>query len=173
VNFLRRRPTIPAGLRPDLDPGERILTWAAISDEEILVATNRGLRMPDGERLGWHEIHKAAWSGRELRVTPAEVAEARTAYAVLVDGPIVAFQLLEPGELPDQVRTRVTRSVGYTTHHPLTAGGVRVVGRRVSGQDGLSWAVRYDAGTPVDLPAVRELTDELVAAARAATAPPD
>ena len=57
-------------------------------------------------------------------------------------------------DLPDQVRTRVTRSVAYTTHHPMPTGGVRVVGRRVSGQNGLSWAVRYDSGTPVELPAV-------------------
>jgi hypothetical protein len=173
VNFLRRRPSIPADLKPPLEPDERVLSWAAISDEQILVATNRGLWLPDGRRLGWHEIHKAAWSGRELRITPAEVAEERDGYAVLVDGPVLAFLLLSPGELPDQVRTRVTRSVAYTNHHPLTTGGLRVVGRRVSGQNGLSWAVRYDSGTPVDLPAVVELTGELVAAAQGATTAPD
>jgi hypothetical protein len=63
--------------------------------------------------------------------------------------------------------------VAFTSHHPMNSGGVRVVGRRVSGENGLSWAVRYDSGTPVDLPAVIELTDQLVAAARGATAPPD
>jgi hypothetical protein len=55
----------------------------------------------------------------------------------------------------------------------MNAGGVRVVGRRVSGQNGLSWAVRYDAGTPVDLPAVIELTDELVAGAQGTVEPRD
>ena len=104
---------------------------------------------------------------------PAEVAEVREDYAVLVDAPALTFLLLEPGELPDQVRTRVTRSVAYTAHHPLPAGGVRVVGRRVSGVDGLSWAVRYDAGTPVDAEPVVQVAEELVAAARAATAPPE
>jgi hypothetical protein len=173
VNFLRRRPPVPAALKPPLEADERVLTWAAVSDEQILVATNRGLWLPDGRRLGWHEIHKAAWSGRELRITPAEVAQERAGYAVLVDGPVLAFLLLSPGELPDQVRTRVTRSVAYTAHQPLTTGGVRVVGRRVSGQNGLSWAVRYDSGTPVDLPAVVQLTGELVAAAQAATSAPD
>ena len=171
MNFLRRRPKLPAALRPDLGPDERVLAWAAVEPEQALVATNHGLWRPDGKRLGWHEIHKAAWSGRELRVTPAEVAEQRSAYTVLVDGPVEVFLLLEPGDLPDQVRTRVTRSVAYTTHHPLTVGGVRVVGRRVAGQNGLSWAVRYDSGTPVSLPPVVELTDELVRAAQAATAP--
>jgi hypothetical protein len=114
-----------------------------------------------------------AWSGRELRITPAEVAEERPRYAVLVDAPVRGYLLLDPGELPDQVRARVTRSVAYTQHHPLPAGGVRVVGRRVSGVDGLSWAVRYDAGTPVDAEPVVNVTDELVGAAQYATAPPD
>jgi hypothetical protein len=173
VSLFRRRPKLSAGSRPPLEHDERILTWAAVGDAGALVATNRGLWMPDGKRLGWHEIHKAAWSGRELRVTPAEVAQSRSGYAVLVDGPVISFLLIEPGDLPDQVRTRVTRSVAYTSHHPMPTGGVRVVGRRVAGQDGLSWAVRYDAGTPVDLPAVIELTDELVASARNTLAPPD
>jgi hypothetical protein len=180
VNFLRRRPKLPDALRPALGPDERVLAWAPVGDDQALVATNHGLWLPDGpspmktmRRLGWHEIHKAAWSGRELRITPAEVAEDRGAYAVLVDGPVVGFLLLEPGELPDQVRTRVTRSVAYTSHHPLTVGGVRVVGRRVTGRNGLSWAVRYDSGTPAQLATVVELTGELVSAAQGATTPPD
>jgi hypothetical protein len=174
VSLFRRRPKLPADRRPPLEPDERILSWAAVGDDgKVLVATTRGLWLPDGKRLGWHEIHKAAWSGRELRVTPAEVAQSRSGYAVLVDGPVVSFLLLEPGDLPDQVRSRVTRSVAYTIHHPMPTGGVRVVGRRVSGQNGLSWAVRYDAGTPVDLPAVTELTDELVSSAQSTMTPLD
>jgi hypothetical protein len=172
ASLFRRRPRLPAGLKPPLEPDERILSWAE-AEGGALVATNRGLWLPDGKRLGWHEIHKAAWSGRELRVTPAEVAQDRAGYAVLVDGPVLTFLLLSPGQLPDQVRTRVTRSVAYTTHHSMNSGGVRVVGRRVSGQNGLSWAVRYDAGTPVDLPAVVEFTDELVASAQGTVEAPD
>src|SRR4051794_18691420 len=167
-----------------MERDERILAWASTGSgapgtsgvdrgDGVLVATNRGLWLPDGRRLGWHDIHKAAWSGRELRITPAEVAQDRAGYAVLVDAPAVSFLLLDPGELPDQVRTRVSRSVAYTTHHPMNAGGVRVVGRRVSGQNGLFWAVRYDAGTPVDLPAVIEFTDELVASAQGVVEPRD
>jgi hypothetical protein len=38
--------------------------------------------------------------------------------------------------------------------------------------DGLSWAVRYDAGTPVDAEPVVQVTGELVNAAQGATAPP-
>ncbi|SDT67171.1 hypothetical protein [Actinoplanes derwentensis] len=165
MKLFRRRPRLPAGSRPPLAPEERVVAWCTVAETaDVVVATNHGLWLPGTERLGWHEIHKVAWSGRELRITPAEVAEDRDGYTVLVDGPVVSFLLLEPGELPDQVRARVTRSVAYTTHHELAAGAVRVVGRRVSGQDGLSWAVRYDAGTPVEQSL--EATDELVGAAR-------
>jgi hypothetical protein len=180
VSFLRRKPKLPAALRPALDPDERVLAWARVGPEDgpveqgpVVVATNRGLWLPDRGRLGWHEIHKAAWSGRELRITAAEVAEERDGYTVQVDAPLPGYLLLEPGELPDQVRTRVTRSVAYTSHHPLPPnGGVRVVGRRVSGVDGLSWAVRYDARTAVDAEPIVEVTDQLVGSAREATTPP-
>lgn len=176
MNFLRRRPSLPSALKPALVPDERVVAWSRVADDQAVVATNYGLWLPGAAgRLGWHEIHKAAWSGRELRVIPGEVAEERDGYVVTADAPAQAFLLLEPGDLPDQVRTRVTRSVAYTTHHPMPAGagGVRVVGRRVAGQNGLSWAVRYDAGTPAGLPAVVELTDELVATARATMSAPD
>jgi hypothetical protein len=163
---------LPAVSRPPLAAEERVVAWCQVaeSSEDVVVATNHGIWLPSAvERLGWHEIHKAAWSGRELRITPAEVAEERDGYTVLVDGPPVSFLLLEPGELPDQVRARVTRSVAYTAHHTLPEGSVRVVGRRVGGRNGLSWAVRYDSGTPVESGEVVEATDELVGAARAAT----
>jgi hypothetical protein len=175
VSIFRRRPKLPADKRPPLEADERLLAWAWIGSDPggpVVVATNHGLWLPDRERLGWHEIHKAAWSGRELRITPAEVAEVRADYAVLIDAPVLSCLLLEPGELPDQVRTRVTRSVAYTSHHALPTGGVRIVGRRVAGVDGLSWAVRYDSGTPVDAEPVVRVTGDLVTAAQTATAPP-
>jgi hypothetical protein len=172
VKLFGRRPRLPVALRPELATDERVLAWAAIGEDAALVVTNLGLWLPGNGRLGWHEIHKAAWSGRELRIIPAEVAQVRDDYAVLVDAPPLTFLLLDPGEVPDQVRTRVTRSVAYTSHHSLPQGGVRVVGRRVSGIDGLSWAVRYDSGTPVDAEPVIELTGQLVNAAQMATAPP-
>ncbi len=171
--LFRRRPQLPAAARPALEPEERILAWSAVADDQVLVATNRGLWLPGTARLGWHEIHKAAWSGRELQVTPAAVAEQRDGYEVVGDAPARTYLLLDPGELPHQVRARVTRSVAYTTHHALDQGGagVRVVARRVAGVDGLSWAVRYDPGVPADAPAVVERTDGLVAQAQAASAP--
>ncbi|GAA4468252.1 hypothetical protein [Phytohabitans houttuyneae] len=166
--LFKRKPKLPADQRPALDPDERILAWAPTAGEGAVVASNRGLWLPGLHRLGWHEIHKAVWSGRELVVTPASVVDERDGYTVVADQPILSTLLLDPGEVPDQVRTRVTRSVAYTEHHTLPeGGGVRVVARRVSGVDGLSWTVRYDPGTPEDDATV----GKLVAAARAASTP--
>ncbi|MGN9911060.1 hypothetical protein ACTMTJ_26230 [Phytohabitans sp. LJ34] len=166
--LFRRKPKLPAGQRPALEQDERVLAWAPASGDGVVVATNRGLWLPGLHRLGWHEIHKAVWSGRELVVTPASVVDEREGYTVVADQPILSTLLLEPGDLPDQVRTRVTRSVAYTEHHPLPeGGGVRVVARRVSGVDGLTWTVRYDPGTAPDEATV----DDLVAAASAASTP--
>ncbi|GAA4152328.1 hypothetical protein GCM10022251_20340 [Phytohabitans flavus] len=167
VALFRRKPKLPADQRPALEQDERILAWSPAADG-VVVVTNRGLWLPGLHRLGWHEIHKAVWSGRDLVVTPASVVDERSDYKVVADQPILSMLLLDPGDVPDQIRARVTRSVAYTEHHPLPdGGGVRVVARRVSGVDGLTWTVRYDPGTPKDEATV----DELVAAARAAATP--
>ncbi|HKT02998.1 MAG TPA: hypothetical protein VJT31_26010 [Rugosimonospora sp.] len=169
-----RRRKLPAERRPPLARDERILAWAPVEGEDVLVATNRGLWLPAGtgsaaQRLGWAEIHKAAWSGRELAVTPAAEDTTIDGYAVMNDQPVRRFQLADPGDVPHQVRARVTRSVAYTVHHELPGGGgVRVVARRVPGIDGLLWTVRYDDGGSVDDPVVREVTSQFVAQAQAA-----
>ncbi len=171
----RRRRKLPADRRPPLDRDERVVAWAPAPDDEVVVATNRGLWLPPSakpSRLGWHEIHKATWSGRDLAVTPAQVTEENDGWDVVEDLPTVRLVLPDPGELPFQVRTRVTGSVGYTMHHPLPGtGGVRVVARRVPGVDGLRWNVRYDPGVDHDDPVVREVTADLVAQARAGLGP--
>ncbi|MFB9235974.1 hypothetical protein ACFFWC_10515 [Plantactinospora siamensis] len=176
MGLFRRRPKLPADRRPALAADERVLAWAEVGEsgggDGVVVATNRGLWLPDvAERPGWHELHKAVWSGRELAVTPATGTAERDGYLVVADAPVRTYLLLAPGDLPEQVRARLTRSVGYTVHHRLDRGGLRVVGRRVSGVDGLTWTVRYDPGTPADDPAVVDRTGELVAAARAAATP--
>jgi hypothetical protein len=165
-----RKPRLPADKKPPLEREERVVAWAQTPSGEVVVATNRGLFLPGRPgRLGWHQIHKAVWSGRELLVTPAQTVEQREGYLVAEDLPSEAHLLIEPHDLPRQVYTRVTRSVAYTIHHPVPGGGgVRVVARRVSGVDGLTWTVRYDPGTDRDSPAVRQRTAELVAQAQAA-----
>jgi hypothetical protein len=170
--MLGRRRRLPAERRPPLERDERILAWAAPAGrDDVIVATNQGLWLPgDGgpRRLAWSEIHKATWSGQELVVTPAAEVTTISGYAVMTDQPSMRYTLAEPGDVPHQIRARVTRSVAYTIHHPLPGGGgVRVAARRVPGFDGLHWTVRYDRDADVDDPVVREVTSDLVAQARA------
>jgi hypothetical protein len=168
ILFGRRR-RLPDADRPALERDERVVAWAS-SPHGAVVATNRGLWLPgDGTgpagpaRLGWHEIHKAVWTGEALAVTAAGLVERGRGYDVVADRPTVEYRLTDPGDLPAQVRARVTRSVGPSTHHPLPgSGGVRVVARRVPGADGLAWTVRYDPGVDHDDPIVREATAALV-----------
>ncbi len=178
MRLLRRRAGLPAGHRPALAAGERVLAFAYPDDAGTpLVATNLGLWLPGDTppvRLGWHEIHKVTWSGRELTVVPAARVTRRDGYEVVADLPPRGYPLAEPGDLAHEVRVRVTRSVGYSVHHPLPGtGGVRVAARRVPGVDGLCWTVRYDLGVDPDDEAVRAATADLVAAdqARSGTGP--
>ncbi|NLU78992.1 hypothetical protein HCA58_11510 [Micromonospora sp. HNM0581] len=183
--LFRRRPKLPPADRPPLERDERVLAWAAAGDGGpapatrhgaegggVVVATNLGLWLPGrARRIGWHDVVKAVWSGRELMVTAGERVAERADYLVVVELPAERYLLLAPGDLPHQVRTRVTRSVAYTEHHALPGGSGRVVGRRVPGRDGLTWMVHFDPGTPADDPDVLAETDRLVAAARTATTP--
>jgi len=160
----RRR--LPASARPPLDGDERVVAWASAASSDVVVATNLGLWLPSVEaRLGWHEIHKVTWSGRALQVVPASVVASRDGFVETADLAPVNVTLLDPDRVPEQVRTRVLRSVAYSSHHPIPGGGVRVVGRRLPGQDGLSWAVRPDPGTSID--SSLDLVAGLVARARA------
>ena len=102
LGFLRRRPRLAADRRPALGPDERILAWADAPQEQVVVATNRGLWLPGRGRLGWHEINKAAWSGRELRVTPSATAQQHEGWVVI--GP--------PTYIPDKHARIVTAPGG-------------------------------------------------------------
>jgi hypothetical protein len=169
-----RRQRLPAEARRQLVAGEHVVGWAPV-DGGYLVATNHGLYLPDRDgRLGWHEIHKASWSGRELTVLPSRVlapagSAAEAPVDVVADAEPATFLVLDPGELPHQVRERVTRSVAYSSHHPLPNGGVRVLARRVPGVDGLSWVIRYDEGTEA-APEDHRVVAELLATGHAETA---
>jgi hypothetical protein len=161
--IIKRSRGLPPELRPPLDPHERVAAWARVEPGSVVVATDRGLFLPGrSQRLGWHEIHKAAWDGRQLVITRAEVVEIRGRYAVMADAPPVSVTLPEPGDLPQVVRTRVTRSVSFSSHQRVPGGGVRVAARKVPRVDGLSWTVRYDHGTDPYGPGVPDATARLV-----------
>jgi hypothetical protein len=173
----RRKP--PANVRPALERNERVLAWARTADEPAgaVVVTNLGLWLPgrDG-RLGWHQIHKATWAGSRLTVVPSRpvgdgVGDEGSAYTVMADDAAVTVGLADPDDVPATVRDRVTKSVAYTAHHPLPAGGIRVVARRIAGINGVAWHVRYDDGTDPADPTVVAVTAELVGEAAAPMRP--
>lgn len=169
-----RRPKLPASKTPRLETGERVVAWTPHGSDAVVV-TNRGLFIPGRDRLRWHEIHKATWRDGTLTLVPAAMTIANgDGYSVVEDLPAVSVTLALPGDVPKRVRERVTGSVAYTSHHPLPTGGAaRVVARRVSGRDGLTWSVRFEGGVDHDDPAVREVTADLVAAAKASISQPD
>ena len=152
------RGRLPRALRPALARDERVVAWASTSDGRAIVVTNLGLWLPDRtERLGWHHIHRAAWSDPVLSVVPAAEVGAGEGYVVMADEPSVVISLDDPDDVPLEVRNRVNRSVASTTHHDLPEGGVRVVARRVPGRNGIVWHVRFDDDIepfPVDLEAL-------------------
>jgi hypothetical protein len=159
---------LPADRRPALGPEERVVAWAPVTGEEVIVLTNHGVWLPGtGSRLGWHEIHKATWSGRQLALVASGQVAATEDYAVVEDEPATVYTLLDPDNVPAQVRARVTKSIAYTRHHPLPGGGgVRVVARRMPGVNGLRWTVRYDEGVDRDADEVRSATADLVSYGR-------
>lgn len=147
MRLWRERP--PEQVRARFERDERVLTWGRTEDGQPVVATQRGLWLPGRDRLGWHEIDRAAWDDGVLTLTPARVVD-----GVIEESPPQQWTLGQPGKLPQIVQRRVTASVAYTDHVDLPPrGGVRIVARRVSGRDGLRWAVRFDEGT--DIAAVR------------------
>jgi hypothetical protein len=156
---------LPRAVRSRLERNERVIAWTG-ADGGPVVATNLGVWLPGRDsRLGWHQIHKVTWGGSRLTVIPSTLVTEEDGYAVMADDEAVDLVLADPADIPAQVRQRVTRSVAYTQHYPLPDGGVRVVGRRVPGVNGLAWHVRYDEGTDVESPDVAATTAELVAAA--------
>jgi hypothetical protein len=165
--FKHERP--PAEALAGLDPHERVTGWGTMVGGDVLVATPQGLWLsrPDGRaRLAWHEIHKATWAEGTLVIVPGTEVEP----GVVADISPILVELEDPRDLPAEVRTRVTRSVAYSSHHQLgEAGGVQVVARRIAGEDGLTWVLRFDEGTDRADPAVREQASELLDQARALT----
>lgn len=164
---LLRRDRPPPEAVAGLDPGDRVVSWATADDGPV-VATRRGLRLPGRRLVPWHRIDKAIWRDRILAVTEA----VDVGPDVMEAAPAVALRLTEPRDLPAAVRTRVTQSVAYSSHHLMPGmGGVRVVARRIPDEDGLHWSLRYDPGTDHADADVRAAAAELLTQVRADATP--
>jgi hypothetical protein len=170
-----RRPRPPAEATAPLSRDERVTSWAALGGGGHAVSTPLGLWLPGTggpARTRWHLIAKAAWDPPRLTLTIAVEGNDLGGATTLVEQPPRTLTLPEPGDVPRDVRDRVTRSVRYSTQHRLApTGSAWVVARRVAGQDGLVWQVRFEPGTDADDPLLREQVNRLVAEARLAVDP--
>ena len=134
--------TLPAEARDvlPLHPRERLLAVARLADGSWVAATPRALVLP-GRRVDWSTVAHAEWSDErsQLRVDQMRTAGAEAETHRLV--------LDEPGRVPEVVRDRVTSSIVASRHTPVEGrAGVRVVARRVPGEDELQWQVVVDRG---------------------------
>jgi hypothetical protein len=142
--FGRSRP--PAEVRALLEVDERPLSWATTESGAVVLATNLGLWWPFTEprRIPWHLLDLVVWSEAGFAVTEAEVVDD----LLLVERPAVRVALAEPRKLPAVVKKRVEANIVRTTEVQLSDGSAWIVGRKVAGQDGLSWWARLRPGTP-------------------------
>jgi hypothetical protein len=167
---LLRRDEVPGDVAAGLDPDEHVLASAALTGGGHLVATSRGLWLPDGpRRLGWHLISKATWGNGAIALVEAEEVEDLGGAVVITDRPVVRLRLAEPGRVPQVVHERVTASIRSRHHRELpasadarsagaTRGGAWFVQRKVAGRDGVVLQVRPDPGT--DGAAVRQVAGD-------------
>jgi hypothetical protein len=169
----RERP--PAEVVALLAADERVTSWAALPSGGFAVGTPLGLWLPAPSghaRTRWHLIIKAAWTAPRLTLTTGVEGSELAGAVTLQEQPARVLALPEPALVPKDVRDRVTRSVRYSAQHGLApGGGAWVVARRVAGQDGLVWQVRFEPGTDADDPLLREQVSRLVAEAREAVDP--
>jgi hypothetical protein len=151
VRLFRKPPAAVSELRLD----ERRLAWGVTEDGTPLVATSSALHVGE-QRLPWVQVEKATWAEPVLTVTEVAEVEGTGARHVL--------RLAEQHELAGVVRSQVTSSVGWTDRRRLQpSGAVRVVGRRVPGQDALLWQVVWIEGTDPRDPALRAQAEAFVA----------
>ena len=167
MRLFRRRPRPPAEAVASLDRDERVVSWASTPDGGTVVATPLGVWLPGpagAERIAWHLVDKAIWRDGTLTL----IAATDAGDGVLTEQPARSVRLSVPHDLPQAVRARVERSIAFTRHHRLpSGGGVRVVGRRAPGADGLTWQIVFDPGVDSGDPDVRAVAAGLVDRARA------
>ena len=172
--FARPPEPVRAAVETTPDSDERVLAWGSlVRNEGWLVATTRGLRVvgPSGGEgaalLPWHEVGHARWAatadgGGTFTITPLSEVEP----GVQARLPPRRHALTDSGELPQEVRRRVDRTVVTSQRFPLPdRGGVVLVARRLPGQAAKEWTVVFDDDADRDDPAARAVARERLAAA--------
>ncbi|MDH2424951.1 hypothetical protein [Sphaerisporangium sp. TRM90804] len=150
MRFPWRSRALPAEAGVTLTSGERVLVHARTPGGGYVVATDLALYLPGEEPLPWHRIDRAQWDEVGLHVVAVDGAEWRAA-------------LPDPGRVPEAVRERVTSSILVNRHVRLgDHGGVRMVARRVPGQDTARWDLVFDPGLDADDPGLRAAAEQVL-----------
>jgi hypothetical protein len=145
---VKLRRTVPAAVRA---VPERRLAWAVTDDGTALVAAPTSLYVGE-QPLPWTSVERVSWQPPVLTVT--EVAE------VEGTGASHSWTVVEEARLAETVRERVTASIAWSDVRSLQpAGSVRLVGRRVPGQELLEWQTVWRAGTNPADPLLRAQVD--------------
>ena len=169
MGFWRRRERPPADVVARLSRDERVLSWADTEDDQVVLATPRGIWWPtaDGARLiPWQHVDKVTWRDGRLTLIEADVVDD----LLLVDRPPVSVMLRTPRDLPPTIRKRVEGNIVRSELLTVGGGAVRFVARRQPGRDGVTWWARLEPGTP-DTEMVRSAVRARVALLRAADRP--
>jgi hypothetical protein len=154
---VRLKQAVPAAVK-DLRTDERRLAWGITADDLPLVATPSALYLGD-EQVPWTQVERISWKPSTLTIV--EVAE------VEGTGRTHSFVLTEDARLAETIRARVTSSVAWSDRRGLhPSGSVRLVGRRVPGQDLLEWQQVYEPGTDPHDPFLRAQVDQMLEALR-------
>lgn len=148
----------PAAVR-QLQTPERRLAWAVAANGTPLVVTAQAL-YAGPLRLPWLELERLSWEPPVLAVVESAEVEGQ--------GLEHRWELEVPGALPAAARSCLTTSVAWSDRRAFDTGGaVRLVGRRVPGQDALLWQQVWAPGTDRYDPRLRALADRWTGQLRA------
>ncbi len=144
-----------------VEKGEKVLAWCHATDGFVIAGTRDAIYLPDA-RVPWEQVEAADWDRDTSVLRVSEVG------AWGQQRPEHTFTLDDPRRLLQLVRERVTASVVYQRHVPVTGRkGLRVIARRApSGREPIAWIYEYDDTIDPDDPAVRDLASQALAAAR-------
>ena len=152
-----RRGAVPDAVGSLVTDGRR-LAWALTGTGVPLVATPSSLYV-GSERLPWSQVERVLW--RPPTLTLVEVSE------VQGSGRTRGWDLADDHRLAETIRAQVTSSIGWSDRRALhPQGGVRLVGRRVPGQEVLEWQLVFERATDATDPQLRAQAGQLLEALR-------
>ncbi len=145
---------VPAAVR-GLRLTERRLAWGLTEDGTALVATPTSLVI-GAETIAWTGVERVSWQPEVLTVVEVDEVEGA--------GRTRSFVLTEQSRLAETVRAGVTSSVVWSDRRVLPTGrGVRLVGRRVPGQDALLWQGVWESAVDAADPGLRAGVEAMLA----------